>query len=260
MEIIHAVILGVVEGATEFLPISSTFHLLMASRLLGIEQTEFAKFFDVFIQAGAILAVVVLFAREWFGSIDFLKKIAVSFIPTAIVGFLLHEVITGVFFESFRFMITVFMVVGVAFIFLERHFAKRTVHQEKTIEEMSWKEAVIIGLAQAAAVFPGVSRAGAVIIAMLLLRYRRDEAAKYSFTLAVPTILSAAALDTIKMRELIMTTGGQELMILLIGSVTAFLSALVVIKWFIHFLRQRTFVSFGWYRIVAGAVLFFLVK
>lgn len=259
MTFLQAIILGIVEGVTEFLPISSTFHLLIATRLLGMEQTEFTNFFSVFIQAGAILAVVVLFAKEWFQSLEFLKKVVVSFIPTGVIGFLLHDVITGVFFESYQLMISVFVLVGLLFLWMERRFSKRPELLEKPIDQMSWSQAGIIGAVQAMAVLPGVSRAGAVMIGMMLLGYRRDEAAKYSFTLAVPTILAAAFLDAVKMRELFFQMEVTELVLIGVGLVTAFLSALIVIRWFIGFLRKRTFTVFGWYRIAAGALLFLLI-
>lgn len=260
MNILHAILLGIIEGVTEFLPISSTFHLLMATKLLGLTQTEFSKFFDVFIQAGAILAVVVIFAKEWFSNWDLLKKVAVAFVPTAVVGFLLHNLIKSVLFESFQSMAVVFIVVGFFFLLVEQKLGKQADSIKKTVADMTWLQAGLIGLAQAMAVMPGVSRAGAVIIAMLLMGYNREDAAKFSFTLAVPTILAAAALDLVKSRELLGQTGGSELTLLVVGSAAAFISAFVVVKWFIAFLRTQTFRIFGWYRIVAGAALFWLVR
>jgi len=259
MNILHALLLGIVEGLTEFLPVSSTFHLLIVTKLIGIAQSDFSKFFDVFIQSGAILAIVVLFAKEWFSQIEMLKKVAISFIPTAIIGFLLHKVIKGVFFESFGPMIIVFTLIGVVFLVLEAWLKKNPEKLAKTVDSISWKEAVVIGLAQAVAVFPGVSRAGAVMIAMLLMGYRRDEAAKYSFTLAVPTLLAASALDLIKMKGSL-SSFGPNVTVLAVGTVTAFVTALVVVRWFIQFLRKRNFEVFGWYRIIAGPILFLIVK
>jgi len=260
MNILHAILLGIIEGVTEFLPVSSTFHLLMATKLLGLPQTEFTKFFDVFIQAGAILAVVAIFAKEWFSNWDILKKVVVAFIPTAIIGFLLHSVIKDVLFSSFQSMILVFIVVGFVFLVVEQWLGKKPDFLKHTVDQMTWLQAGLIGLAQAMAVMPGVSRAGAVIIIMLLMGFKREDAAKFSFTLAVPTILAAALLDLIKSRELLSQTGGQEVMFLLVGSLAAFVSAFIVIKWFIHFLRTQTFGAFGWYRILAGAALFWLIR
>ncbi|MBW7956105.1 undecaprenyl-diphosphate phosphatase [Patescibacteria group bacterium] len=260
MTIFQALFLGVIEGMTEFLPISSTFHLLIASQLLGIAQTEFSKFFDVFIQAGAILAVFVLFAKDWFSNRDLLQKVAVSFLPTAAVGFLLHDVIKDVFFSSFQAMVLIFILIGVLFLVVEQWLCQKDDFLKKTTAEMSYLHAGLIGLAQAVAVMPGVSRAGAVILIMLLMGYKREDAAKYSFTLAVPTILAAALLDLMKSRELLAQATGNEVTVLLVGSLAAFVSAFVVVKWFIHFVRTRTFRFFGWYRIVGGALLFWLVR
>lgn len=259
MTIFNAIVLGIIEGVTEFLPISSTFHLLMATKLMGLTQTEFSKFFDVFIQAGAILAVVVIFAKEWFSNTDMLKKVVAAFIPTAIVGLLLHDVIKNVFFSSFQAMTVIFIVVGFLFLLIEQWLCKQPTALKKTVADMTWMHAVLIGTAQALAIMPGVSRAGAVILIMLLMGYDREDAAKFSFTLAVPTILAAAGLDLLKSRELLTQTGGSELTLLVIGSVAAFISAFIVVKWFIHFLRTQTFRLFGFYRIFAGAILFLLI-
>ena len=255
MSILHAALLGIIEGLTEFLPISSTFHLLFASRLLGIATTEFNKFFDVFIQAGAILAVLVVFGKEWLADRQLWIKLAASFLPTAVVGLVLHKVIKDVFFESPMLMIAVFIGVGVLFLALEWMIKAGKIKLEKSILDITLAQAVLIGLAQAAAVLPGVSRAGAVMVFMMLLGVKRDEAAKYSFSLAVPTILAAAALDAIKLKDTNVVLGSSEYMVLVVGTVTAFFSAFIVIKWFIQFLRGHSLSSFGWYRILAGALL-----
>lgn len=260
MNILHALLLGIIEGVTEFLPISSTFHLIISSQLLGIPQTDFSKFFDVFIQAGAILAVFGLFWREWFTNLDYLKKVAIAFVPTAVVGFLLHSLIKDVFFSSFQTMVVIFILVGLLFLAIEQWVCKEDVQVNRTLESMTVLQAILIGLAQAAAVMPGVSRAGAVIVAMLILRFRREDAAKFSFTLAVPTILSAAALDVVKSRETLVQMTSNDMVVLLVGSVAAFVSAFIVVKWFINFLRTRTFRVFGWYRVLAGALLFWLLN
>lgn len=260
VNILQAILIGIVEGMTEFLPVSSTYHILITTELLRIPQTEFTKFFGVFIQAGAILAVVALFGREWLAQPKIWIKVAWSFLPTAIIGYLLHDLIKEVFFTSFQAMTVIFITVGIVFLILEQLFASRRERLQKTIAEMTLPLAVVIGLAQALAVMPGVSRAGAVIIAMLLLGFTREDAAKYSFTLAVPTILAAAVLDFAKTRHLLFSSGGNEVMVLAAGTVAAFVSAFIVVKWFIGFVRQRTFRVFGWYRITAGAVFWWLVR
>lgn len=263
MSLFHAFVLGLIEGVTEFLPISSTFHLLVAMRLFGIEQTDFTNFLSIFIQGGAMIAVIILYGREWFQKPAQLKLLVASFLPTAVVGLALHSVITGVFFESFQLMVSVFFFVGVAFLLLEYWFARRRAQgntpAEKTIDEMSYRLAVIVGLCQAAAILPGVSRAGAVMIAMLLLGFRRDEAAKYSFSLAVPTILAAAILDTYQSREMLRALGSQDVLALVVATFVACVSALIVMRWLIGYLRQRSFVLFGWYRIIAAPILWLLL-
>jgi undecaprenyl-diphosphatase len=257
MNIFQTIILGIIEGVTEFLPISSTFHLLFATKVLGLPESEFSKFFDVFIQAGAILPVIFLFGKEWFKDRVQLQKVAVSFIPTAIIGLVLHKVIKNVFFESPLLMLGVFIAVGLGFFLIEWLVQKKKLQLTRTIADLTYTQAVVIGIAQACAVVPGVSRAGAVILGMMLLGIKRDEAAKYSFTLAVPTILAAAALDVIKTNPAVVMDSA-NLVTLAVGFVVAFLSSLVIIKWFINYLRQHSLNIFGIYRVIVGAGLLLL--
>lgn len=244
--------MGLVEGATEFLPVSSTFHLIWTGKLLGIEQTEFLKTFEVFIQSGGIAAVLFLYIRTLLSDRRLTGLVLTSFIPTATVGLILYRMIRGYFFENELLQLGVLLLVGIFFILYER-FADHT-KNTADLTRLSVKGAILIGLAQALAVVPGVSRAGAVIIAMMMLRFRRDEAAKYSFLLAVPTIFAASALDLIQMREVVFSQIGNAYL-LGIGFVTAFISALVIVKWFIRFLGQHSLEAFGWYRIALFIVL-----
>lgn len=258
MTIFQAFILGIVEGLTEFLPVSSTFHLIYTSQLLQLDNNEFLKMFEVFIQSGAILAVLFLYGKELLTDWSLLKKLIVSFIPTAIVGLILHELIKKVFFETNWLMLGAFMLVGVIFIVYENYLRKHP-NANKNIDKLSWPQVLLIGLSQALAVIPGVSRSGAVMLTMMMMNQNRAQAAKYSFLLALPTICSAAALDLWKLRETtILSTS--ELGLLIVGFVTAFLVALVVLKWFIGFLQQNTLVKFGIYRLVAGPLLWLLLK
>jgi undecaprenyl-diphosphatase len=257
MNIFHSVVLGIVEGLTEFLPISSTFHLLFTTKILGLPETEFSKFFNVFIQAGAILPVIFLFGNEWFKDRSQLQKVAVSFIPTALIGLLLHKVIKDVFFESSLLMIGMFIVMAGVFFAIEWLVQKKKLKLHRSIADLTYLQAAMIGIAQAVAVIPGVSRAGAVIVAMMLLGMRRDQAAKYSFTLAVPTILAAAALDVVKTNPAIVTDSG-NLIVLAVGFGAAFVSSFVIIKWFISYLRQNSLHVFGVYRIIVGGVFLLL--
>ncbi len=241
----QAVVLGLVEGITEFLPISSTFHLIWASKILQIPQTEFLKLFEVAIQGGAILAVLVLYGKK------ISTKVMVSFIPTAIVGLVLYKIIKGIFFENMILQLSVFAGVGILFLVFERFYKKKN----KKIEDLSYGQALLIGLIQALAVVPGVSRAGAVILGMMGMGVSREESAKYSFLLAVPTILAASLYDLWKMRSLL-TGQSENIQLLILGSIAAFVGALVIIKWFIGFLQKHTLEGFGWYRLFLAAILF----
>ncbi|HLL61232.1 MAG TPA: undecaprenyl-diphosphate phosphatase [Candidatus Nitrosocosmicus sp.] len=258
MNIFHAIILGIVEGMTEFLPISSTFHLIFTSKLLGLEQTEYLKFFEVFIQAGAILAVVVVYFQYILKNKQNIKSVLISFIPTAVIGFLLHKIIKNLFFNSDQLMIGAFFVVGILFLVIEYLIQKKKLMLHKSIMEITLMTAILIGLGQALAVLPGVSRAGAVMITMMILGYKREEAALYSFLLAVPTILAASSFDLLKF-DFSLLNHGASIVYLATGFITAFLSALVVIKWFIRFLQKNSLVPFGIYRLVSSA-FFFLIK
>lgn len=254
MNIIQAAVLGVVEGITEFLPVSSTFHLIISSRFLGISQTEFTKLFEVFIQAGAILSVALLYFSDVVKYREMDKRVLASFIPTAIVGLVLYKVIKNVFFSSQNLMLTVFVAVGVLFIIVEYLIKKEKLSLKKDIKELTYKEAIIIGLCQALAVIPGVSRAGAVIVAMMFMGYRRDKSAYYSFLLAVPTILAASFFDLFEMRKIILHNMNNSIL-LLVGLVVAFASSYFVVKWFINFLKKNSLVSFGIYRIFLAIIL-----
>lgn len=247
MNIIHAAVLGVIEGLTEFLPISSTAHMIMGSRLLGLQQAEFLKFFEVFIQVGAIFAVVFLYFKQFF-NIRLIKQLIASFIPTAIIGFALYKVIKTVFFESNILISFSLITIGIVFIIVERMKLK----EHKSIAQMSLQTAIFIGLAQSLAVVPGVSRAGIVILAMMLLGFKRDESAQYSFMLALPTLAAAAALDVIKMRFTKLSLN--EIEMVAVGTIIAFAVAYVSMKWFVAFLQKQKLTGFGIYRIVVGII------
>lgn len=254
MQIWQAFILGIVEGLTEFLPISSTFHLIFTSQLLHIENTDFLKVFEVFIQSGGILAVLFLYGKELFSDWSLIKKLILSFIPTAIVGFLLHAVIKNFFFETNWLMLGAFITVGVIFILYEWRLRQNKNEINQEIKDLNWFQSMLIGLGQALAVIPGVSRSGAVMLTMMAMGQSRAQAAKYSFLLALPTICSAAALDIFKLRETA-SISVQEIGLLAVGFVTAFFSALIVLRWFISFIQKNTLVNFGIYRIILGLIL-----
>lgn len=250
MNILQSLILGIVEGLTEFLPISSTFHLITTSRIMGLESTEFLKLFEVVIQSGGIGALLFLYTKTLFSDKKLFLNVIYSFIPTAVIGFSLHKIIKSIFFESNWLMMIVFVGVGVLFLVIERYKLTLT----KKCDMITTKQAILIGLAQACSVVPGVSRAGSVIIAMMYMGYRRDEAAKYTFLLSMPTIFGATALDLYQSRELLASlTDGWIL--LGVGFTVAFISAYLVVKWLTHYLATHTLEIFGWYRLTVASLL-----
>ena len=253
MNILQAGILGIVEGLTEFLPISSTFHLIWSARLLGLTQTEFLKLFEVVIQSGAILAIVVIYVQTVLHDLKLIKNLFISFVPTAVIGLLLYKVIKNSFFDNFILQLVIFIGVGIFFILFEKWSTRHDLHRKA--ENLTTKEAVFVGVAQALAVFPGVSRAGAVMIALMYRKISRVEAAKYSFLLAVPTLLAASVLDLFKSRN-VLFQNSQNIPLLAVGFLFSFVSAFVVVKWFIAYLQSHNLTNFGWYRIIAGTLLF----
>lgn len=265
MNVLQAIILGIVEGLTEFLPISSTAHLLLVSDLLQIVQTEFAKTFTIVVQLGAILAVVVLYFKRLVTTPEAIKRVIVAFIPTAIVGFALYSVIKNFLFTHAWVSIVALIVGGIIFILFERDYKPSTqVANEAAaagddtpllaggISRMSYKTAFIIGLAQSLAVIPGVSRSGATIVAGLMLGMGRAAIVEFSFLLAIPTMLAASSYDLMKSAP---SFTADEAQLLLIGFVTAFLAAFFSIKYFIRYVSHNSFAVFGWYRIVFAVVV-----
>ena len=255
MNLLHSIILGIVEGLTEFLPISSTAHLIITSKIFGIQQTDFVKFFEVFIQSGAILAVLVLYAQYVMKNKEVMRNIISSFIPTAVIGFVLYKVIKGVFFESYTLISIVLFGVGILFIVVEILIKKKKIVQKKSIKHINDRTAFFIGLFQSLAVIPGVSRSGIIMVSMMALGYKRGEAAIYSFLLAVPTIGAASLLDIFKMRNMLMSSLNL-LPVLIVGFITSFIVAYIVMKWFIGYLQKNTLIPFGIYRIILGILLF----
>ncbi len=254
MDILSAAILGLVEGITEFLPVSSTGHLVLVSELLGIPMSEFLKSFEICIQLGAILAVVTLYWRS-FLSLPILKRLAAGFIPTAIIGYLLYGLIKGVFLESPLIVVIALAVGGVILILLE-YFHQENEGGPDTTEAISYRQAFCVGLFQAIAVIPGVSRSGATIMGGLLLGIRRTAIVEFSFLLAVPTMLAATSLDLFKNYR---SFASADVTALLVGFSVSFIVALFAIRFLLGYVRKHTFVPFGIYRIVIAALFFFLV-
>ena len=258
MNFFHAIILGVIEGITEFLPISSTFHLILASKFLGLKSDDFLKLFEVFIQSGAILAIILLYLLEFKKNPSLIKKVLASFIPTAIIGFALRKTIKDIFFEDTSLMLTASFLIGLLFIIVEILIQKGKIKINKSLVKLSLNQAAIIGLFQAAAIIPGVSRSGATILGLLLLGFNRPEAALYSFLLAVPTIFAASGLDLIS-TPIATVTSGNHLSLLLIGFITAFIFAFISVRWLINYLKNHSLILFGLYRLVLSPIIFLLI-
>ncbi len=246
--------MSVVEGTSEFLPISSTGHLILASQLLGVPQTEFVKSFEIIIQLGAVLAVVVLYWRSFFEELGVWKKILAAFIPTSIVGLVLYKFIKQFLIGNQAVTLWALALGGVVLIALELWHTEKEWNISE-IQKVSYKQAVLIGLAQAVSVIPGVSRAAATIVGGLLLGLKRETAVKFSFLLAIPTMMAATGLDLIKTP---LSFTNDEWTLLAIGFIGSFIVALVVVKFFLNYIKKHTFIPFGIYRIVL-AVLFWLI-
>ena len=257
MNIIHVIVLAIIEGLTEFLPVSSTGHMVIASSLMGISKDEFVKLFEIVIQLGAILAVVVLYFKRFFKSLDFYFKLVVGVIPAVILGVLLKKYIDALL-ESPLVVAVAFVVGGVILLFVDEWFNKPTVTEEKDINYLT---AFKIGCFQCLAMVPGVSRSAASIVGGMSQKLSRTAAAEFSFFLAVPTMFGATIKDLWdfhKHSTLSADVMHQDMKYLLIGSVIAFIVALMAIRSFITFLEQKGFKVFGWYRIFAGIVIIIL--
>lgn len=254
MNLWDAIILGLVEGLTEFLPISSTFHLIFVSKSLGTGDGDFVKLFNVFIQSGAILAVLVIYWRRLVKDRALIKKTLVAFFPTALLGVLSYVLIKEVFFESEWAMTSIFVLVGALFLGFEGLVRRGWFRPMKPISELTYGNAIIIGIAQCLAFLPGVSRAGAVILTMMVLGFRRADAAAFSFLLAVPTLVAAGLYDLYRTREAIFASA-ENALLLVIGAGVSFIVAYLVIRWFIHYLQGHSLNLFGFYRLVIGSIL-----
>lgn len=253
MDVLQAIILAVIEGVTEFLPISSTGHMIVASHWLGIAQNEENKAFEVIIQLAAILAVVVNY-RDKFSikQIELWKKVMLAFIPVGIVGLLLHKQIKAMF--TVEIVAVMFIVGGVIFLLVEYlHRDRKYIVQR--LEDMSYRQAIWIGAAQVFALIPGTSRAGASILGALLVGLGRKASAEFSFLLALPVMLAASGFDLFRHYH---DFAGVHLAPLLVGFVVAFVAGWLVMRLFVHFLERFTFVAFGVYRILFGGLLLWI--
>ncbi|MDQ6965808.1 MAG: undecaprenyl-diphosphate phosphatase [Mariprofundaceae bacterium] len=254
MDVLQAIILAVIEGVTEFLPISSTGHMIVAGQWLGIAQTDDNKAFEVIIQLAAILAVVANYREKFsLAYIELWKKVVLAFIPIGAVGFLFHKQIKAMF--TVETVAVMFIVGGIIFLLVEWLHKGRD-YPVKCVEDLSYKQAAWIGFAQIFALIPGTSRAGASIIGALLVGLDRKSSAEFSFLLALPVMMAASGFDLLKHYQ---DFAGAQLLPLLAGFAVAFVSAWLVMRLFIGFLQRFTFVAFGVYRIVFGTLLLWVV-
>jgi len=251
MNSFEAVILAIIEGLTEFLPVSSTGHMIIGSSLMGIASDPFVKLFTVAIQLGAILSVMVLYFKRFFKSINFYIKLLVAFIPAAIFGLLLSDTIDALLESPMAVGISL-LIGGVILLFVDKWFNKPTVTEE---EDVTYLTALKIGFFQCIAMIPGVSRSGATIVGGMTQKLSRKVAAEFSFFLAVPTMFAATAKKLYDFYKEGNTITHEQINLLIIGNVVAFIVALLAIKSFIGYLNKHGFRVFGWYRIVAGLII-----
>ena len=255
MHLLDVIILGIVEGITEFLPISSTGHMILTSKLLGLPPTEFLKSFEIAIQLGAILSVVFLYRKQLTTDMEALKRVAVAFLPTAVIGFVLYKMIKKFLLGNSSVVLWSLLLGGIFIIIFE------LLHKEKkgavnSLSTISFKQAFIIGICQSLAVVPGVSRSAATIIGGLMLGVERKTIVEFSFLLAIPTMACATGLDLLKTSASFNAT---EVGYLAVGFVVSFITALAAIKFLLAFIKNNNFIPFGIYRVLLALALWRLV-
>ena len=247
MTYLQALIIAIIEGITEFLPVSSTGHMILASSIMDIKDKEFAKTFEIVIQFGAILSVLFLYIQRFLKSMTIYFKLFVAFLPTAIIGLLAYKSIKAYLFNPYVVSISL-IVGGVVLILLDKWSEEKKSHYVET-EDISYLDAAKIGLIQCLSMIPGVSRSAATIFGGIFSGFNRMQAAEVSFLLAIPTMFAASGKDLWESRELI---NESNIKLLLFGGVVAFIVALVAVKAFVSFLTKHGFKAFGYYRIVIG--------
>lgn len=262
MTIIHGLILGIIEGLTEFLPISSTAHLILAADWLRIPFSEFLKTFEISIQLGAILAVVVLYWKKIWSSWGLIGRIGAAFIPTAIIGLTFYRIVKNYLMDNNYIIAGALLLGGVILILFEKYYSRKNTSITQSageagteLQSISYKQALSVGLFQSLAIIPGVSRAAATIIGGLGLGLKRRLIVEFSFLLAIPTMVAATGLDLYKSRAALDNLGGQNLTVWLIGFLTAFITAIIGVRFFLKFIQKNNFSAFGWYRIILGLIV-----
>lgn len=254
MDIFQAIIIGIIEGFTEFLPISSTGHMIVASELLGVSQDALTKAYEVIIQFAAILAVMLIYREKiTFKKIDLWQKLFVAFLPLAIVGFIFKDQIKALF--TVEIVAWMFIIGGLVFLVVEYFYEEKEFHVHD-VEKTSYKQAFWVGIAQVFALIPGVSRAGATIIGGLLVGLDRKASAEFSFLLAIPVMAAVSGYDLLKYYEEFAEANWGAF---IAGFIAAFIVAYLTIKLFLAFIQRFTFVAFGIYRIIFGVILLMII-
>jgi undecaprenyl-diphosphatase len=253
VNLFQALIFGIVEGITEFLPISSTGHLMLTAQVLGLSQTEFLKTFEIVIQFGAILSVIVLYWKTLLVNIEALKRVILAFLPTAVLGLLFYKIIKQFLMASSQVVLWSMFIGGICLIVFE------LIHSEKDdavddIGAIPYRTAIMIGLFQSIAMIPGVSRSAATIVGGLILGLKRKTIVEFSFLLAVPTMLAATALDLMKNASQFSTA---QLNSLSVGFILSFVFAMLSVKFLLNFIKHHSFISFGIYRIILALSFWF---
>lgn len=252
MTITQTIIIAIIEGLTEFLPVSSTGHMILASAAMNIHEEEFVKTFEIFIQLGAILAIALMYIKRFFQGINIYLKLLAAFVPTAIIGLLAYDYIKAYLFNPI--VVSVSLIVGgIILIFIDKKVVN-TETKVAEVEDISYKNAFFIGLFQCLSMVPGTSRAAATIIGGVFNGLDKKQATEFSFLLAVPTMMAASGYDLLK-TDLIFTN--DQLLMLAIGTLVAFITAWFAVKVFLKFVSKNGFTAFGYYRIVIG-ILFLI--
>lgn len=261
MDWLHTFTLSLIEGITEFLPISSTGHLILAAKLMNIPESNFVKTFEIVIQLGAIMAVVVLYTKKLL-NINLLKKLFVAFVPTAVVGFTLYPVIKNYLLGSSTITLNALFWGGVALIIIELFISRKNSQGKQNnngqLSDISYKQAFLVGCFQSLSVVPGVSRAAATIVGGLTVGLERSVATEFSFLLAVPTMIGATGLDLYKSKDYLSASNG---LTLFVGTALSFVFAMIAIKFLVNYVKKHNFIVFGVYRILLAALFWiFIIK
>lgn len=254
MNLIQAIIIAIVEGLTEFLPVSSTGHMIITTSIMGISSDEFTKLFTIAIQFGTILSVLFLYWKRFFQSVNFYLKLFVGFIPSAVFGLLLSDFIDSLL-ENVIVVAIMLLLGGIIFILIDKWMKKS---ETKEDEELSYSKVLKIGFFQCIAMIPGVSRSAATIIGGISQGLSKRQAAEFSFFLAVPTMFAATAKKMFDFYQDGITITNDQWLLLGVGNLVGFIVAIIAIKSFINFITKNGFKLFGWYRIIVGAAILIL--